>query len=171
MKVLSALAGLIGIVSVLFVVALVNGGFVYRVQCPRTGGSTETEWTYRWSSVIPYVGYSRSGCETHSATRVALDAIGVWDLGGASLAESSVDHSSAYPPEAVSSMTDQCVKTGATRSFCGCATDEITRRLSPDEFNQVATAIQAGATTYNDLPGDVRQKIQDAATAAEADCR
>jgi hypothetical protein len=74
-----ALAGLVGIVGVAVLIATINGGYVYRVQCPQAG-HTETEWTYRWESVVPYIGYSREGCTTHTATRLALDKVGVWEL-------------------------------------------------------------------------------------------
>jgi hypothetical protein len=58
-----------------------HGGYMYRTECPRARGLTETEWSYRVYLVFPYV-YSRSGCETHTATRVAFDAVGIWKMDG-----------------------------------------------------------------------------------------
>jgi hypothetical protein len=166
---LGGLGALLAVIGVLLVVALVNGGYLYRVECPR-GGGTETEWTYRWFSVIPYVGYDRSGCETHSATRVALDAIGLWKIDNDD-STADADHSSEYPQALVSEMVDACVASGESRAFCGCAYDEITRRLSPTEFERLAIALQGGAQRFEELPEDLRRKVSDATVAAEADCR
>jgi hypothetical protein len=170
-RVLGAIGGLLGVVGVVAVFALVNGGYVYRVECPRSGGSTETEWTYRWQSVIPYIGYDRSGCETHSGTRVALDAVGVWKLGGDSGGSGQADHSSEYSRESVAAFVDGCVAQGESRSFCECTANEITIRLSPTELQRVALAMQGGATKFDQLPEDIRSKTRDAASAAEKDCR
>jgi hypothetical protein len=170
-RVLGVLAGLLGAAAIVLVIALVNGGYIYRVECPRAGGSTETEWTYRWNSVIPYVGYDRSGCETHSGTRVALDAIGLWSIDDDPGRREAEDHSSEFPPEAVAAMKANCSAGGESRAFCDCAFDELTIRLSPDEVQQLADAIRGGATTFEELPDDLRAKVTDAAAAAENDCR
>jgi hypothetical protein len=74
-QVLEWVFGLIGGAIVLAIVLLVNGGYVYRTKCARAGSSVETECSCQIFSFIPYSGYSRSGCEVHSSTRVALD---VW---------------------------------------------------------------------------------------------
>lgn len=164
-------ASLLGVVFVVFAFALVNGGYVYKVECPRAGGSTETEWTYRWNSVIPYIAYSRSGCETHSATRVALDSIGVWKLDGSDSSGPAEDHSAEYPAKVVEASIAGCVRTGESRSFCECASDEITTRLSAEQFNELATAMNSGAESYEDFPESIRDDVRDAVAASERDCR
>lgn len=171
MRLLAALGSVILGAGVLVIIALVNGGYVYRVECPRAGGSTETEWTYRWNSVIPYVGYERSGCETRPSTRVALDAVGLWKLDADSAPDRDADHSSDYPPELVSAMVDNCAAGDESRAFCECASNEITLRLSVTEFEQVAVAMQAGSGGFSDVPEDLRDKVRDATLAAEPDCR
>jgi hypothetical protein len=169
-RLLTGVGSLVLLAGPLLVVALVNGGYVYRVECPKGEGSTETEWTYRWNNVIPYIGYDRSGCETHSGTRVALDALGIWNLGEGSAGETNVDHSSEYPPELREAMTDDCVTASESRAFCECAINEIALRLSIGEFEQTAPALRAGGS-FDDLPEEIRGKARDAAVAAETDCR
>lgn len=75
-----AVASLVSLTLVVGTIAAVNGGYVYRVECPTPQGTTETEWTYRIMNILPYVGYSRPGCEVHTATRVALSKIGIWEI-------------------------------------------------------------------------------------------
>jgi hypothetical protein len=170
MRFLAGLGALVGTVVFLLVFALVNGGYIYRVQCPRGGGTTETEWTYRWQSVLPYVGYSRSGCRTHTATALALDAIGVRSIDDESSRTPGADHSSEYDPQSVRQAVDSCVAQGESRPFCECAIDEFTRRLSPAEFDRLARAMRSGAETFDDLPSDLGEKTQDASAAARRDC-
>ena len=62
--------------------AVVNAGYVYRTRCVEPDGSTVTGWSYRPNDVVPYVGYSRSGCQVDTAVRVGLSALGVWKIGG-----------------------------------------------------------------------------------------
>jgi hypothetical protein len=172
LRVLAALVSAIGVGLVIVVVVVLNAGFVYRVECPRAGGSTETEWTYRWQSLFPYIGYSRSGCESHTATRVALDAVGLWAIDdGEGGNDQSSDHSSEYPPDLLASMVDGCVSDGESREFCQCALDEFTLRVSAEEAQSVAEAFRTGAARYDELPEGVRGKVQDAVVAAETDCR
>jgi hypothetical protein len=154
----------------------VNAGYIYRVDCPRANGSTEREWTYQLNSVIPYFAYSRSGCETHSATRVALSSVGLWKIGGGggggggSAGNSSEDHTAEYLPGALEPAINACTTTGKSRSFCQCAYGEVARRLTPDEFNRVALALNAGQQAYQGLPESIRERIHEADVVAERDC-
>src|SRR5262245_11244865 len=125
-SVVGSLAGIAGGVLVVIVILAINGGYVYRTQCPRVGGSTETDWTYHIYSVVPFFGYSRSGCEVHTAPRVALDAIGIWKLGGSgeALAATAPDHRDEYTAEQRTQIASHCVDTGKSMSFCECVADE-----------------------------------------------
>lgn len=171
----AVLGGVLGLgTMLLFIVVflLVNGGYVYRTDCARAGGTTEREWTYSWNGLFPYIGYSRSGCDTHSGTRVALDAVGLWKIDGDGSGEApDEDHSAEYSPGQIDAGVDGCVGTGRTRSFCECAFAELTARISPAEFNAAANAISSGDEAYADLPESLRKKVRDADVAAERDCR
>jgi hypothetical protein len=148
-------------------VLLVNAGYVYRNECPRAGGSTETSWTLQWDSVIPYIGYSRSGCETHSATRIALDAAGVWKIDDTVSARPD-DHSAEYSADDIAAVTRNCTSSGRSRSFCDCVSSELTKRLSRDEFNALATAARDGS--YSSVDEDTRRRASEATVAIERDC-
>src|SRR5581483_9941142 len=80
MRLLHSITGVVVSVPVLLVVLAINGGYVYRTRCPHIQGSTETSWSYRIYEILPYIGYSRTGCQVHTATRVALDWVGLWKL-------------------------------------------------------------------------------------------
>lgn len=72
---------LVTLAIVLTMFGLVNGGLVYRTQCPTPEGTLKTDWTYKWFLPIPYLlASSEEGCETHNGTRIALAKIGVWEL-------------------------------------------------------------------------------------------
>lgn len=168
---LAAIGSLIGIAGALLFILLLNGGYVYRTECPRAGGSTERDWTYRWSSVLPYIGYERTGCESHTATRLAFDALGLWTLpDDDSRSAAPVDHSSEYPRQAVEANIARCVQSGRSRSFCECAIGELTIRMSPRDFNRLGEASRRGAETFAELPVDIREAAEEAASAAERDC-
>jgi hypothetical protein len=77
---LGSLIGSLSALGVLGLVVLVNGGYVYRTSCPRADGHVETSWQWRINDVIPYLGYSVSDCQSHTATRELLSAVGVWKL-------------------------------------------------------------------------------------------
>jgi hypothetical protein len=156
-------ASALGVVIVLGVLALINGGFVYRTECPRVAGSVETEWTWRIFSVVPYIGYSRSGCETHTATRVALDALGIWKLDRNRAL--TADHRREYAPDNLTAMKNQCVANGESMSFCDCAMDELARRFTPSELSQI-TAV----TQLDSLPSDLGHRASDAFKTVERDC-
>jgi hypothetical protein len=169
-RILGALSGVLGGAIAVLAILLLNGGYVYRTQCPRADGSTETTWSYKLDLAIPYIGYSRSGCESHTATRVGLDAAGLWKIRKES-APAIQDHSLEYSDSDVSTMTRNCVNTGESRKFCSCVAKEMIRRLSLTEYNQAALAIQGGATTYDELPSSIQQKMHDITYVAEHDCR
>lgn len=66
---------------VVLILALVNGGYVYRTQCPLPSGAIETHWTYDIGDVLPYVGRSTSApCVSHTGTRLALSALSIAPL-------------------------------------------------------------------------------------------
>jgi hypothetical protein len=111
----SGLGALIGIVVVLLFFGLVNGGLVYRKQCPTAEGTVKTDWTYRWSAPLPYVlAPSEEGCEVHSGTRMALSSIGLWkvpqrtaaDLERKYAASSRTDPGVAYISNVIAVMND-----------------------------------------------------------------
>ncbi len=68
-----------GLVAVL-VIALINGGYVYRTKWATGDGHVRTHWTYELFNFIPYIGTSETGCETHSGTHVALSALGIFPI-------------------------------------------------------------------------------------------
>ena len=77
----SWLASIIGGALVILAFALVNGGYVYRMQCATTDGRVYTDWSWRIWAVVPYLLPPKlDGCETHSSTRVLLSKAGVWKL-------------------------------------------------------------------------------------------
>jgi hypothetical protein len=167
MKALGSVLGLIvGGFLVLLVLGLVNGGYLYRVECPSVGG-TETEWTFRWQSVVPYIGYDRSGCEVHTGTAIALDAIGIRDLEGASAAaENDHGHSGEYSVIQRNAAVEQCVSNGEARAFCECAVPELFRRFSPSELQTISAV-----TNFSVLEDDLGERAADAASDIEEDCR
>lgn len=65
-----------------FVIAAVNGGYVYKTTCPMPSGATSTSWTYGIDDVLPYIRQVSEPCETHTASRLALSAIGIAPLHG-----------------------------------------------------------------------------------------
>jgi len=79
---LGSLIGSLSALGILGLVVLVNGGYVYRTSCPRADGRVETSWQWRINDVIPYLGYSVSDCQSHTATRELLSAVGIWKLNG-----------------------------------------------------------------------------------------
>jgi hypothetical protein len=166
MRWVTSLAGL-GVALVLVTVFIfVNGGYVYRTQCPRVGGSVETDWTYQINAILPYIGYSRSNCAVHTATRVALDAVGVWKIDDAVSSSSAMtDHTGDYTAAQIDGAKANCVQKGQGVTFCGCAIDELVRRFSPREF-----ALISVATKYEELPGDLARRAQQAFSAVNQGC-
>jgi hypothetical protein len=59
---------------------LVNGGYVYRTKCPLPSGGTQTNWAYRINDVLPYIGRTSAPCKSHTGTRLALSAAGLWPV-------------------------------------------------------------------------------------------
>ena len=162
------LAGVVSGAAILVAVLLANGGYVYRTQCPHLGGSTETDWSYRIYAIFPYIGYSRTGCEVHTATRIALDAIGLWkihDVGTAPPTVAATDHRGEYSKAVTTSMQTHCVSTGKSASFCGCAMNELTRDFSPTELAQISSV-----TRFDQLPTGLAQRASVDTTAIDQDC-
>ena len=161
------LARLMGGAALLGAILLVNGGYVYRTQCPQVGGSIETDWTYRIYAVVPYLGYSRSGCEVHTATRIALDAIGVWKIHNAPSAVAAIttDHRGEYTAQQRAGMQANCVGKDKSASFCQCAMDELARRFTPADLSQISAV-----TRYDQLPADLAKRASDATKAITQGC-
>jgi len=160
------LAGLGGVLTFLFVVLLavaINGGYVYRTQCAGASGSTETNWSYKINQVIPYIGYSKTGCETHTATRVALDSVGLWKLHASATA---VDHTSEYTAADVAQISSGCVNTGAKQSFCDCFARTVARYAPLHDYNTTAGLIRSGDSKMSDLP----KSMQQATAITRRDC-
>jgi hypothetical protein len=67
----------------LFVLALVaiNGGYVYRTDCPKPTGGSDSSWSYNINDIIPYTRSADAPCSTHSLSRLALSWTGIWSLG------------------------------------------------------------------------------------------
>ena len=62
----------------LVLLALFVGGVSYRKDCLTNDGHAASDWSFTIFAPIPYVFRpSQSGCEVHTGTRVALDALGV----------------------------------------------------------------------------------------------
>ena len=154
-------------VSVLVVLLVVNGGYVYRTQCPHVDGSTETSWRYGISDIVPYVGYSQSGCQVHTATRLLLDAIGIWKLHDPTPSTTGAPsgHQSEYTSVMRASMQSHCVSSGKAASFCRCATDELTRAFSPVELSQISSA-----SRFDQLPSALARRARDETSAINQDC-
>jgi len=168
--ILRATVGLASVLGVLLVFLLVNGGYVYRTECPRAGGSTETDWSYRIYQFIPYLGYSRSGCESHTATRVALDAIGVWKLDDDEGVSAPTGYRHEYLASDITRLQDNCEEGGRSESFCRCMVDELTLRFSRAEATQLANAVVGGTQRYDELPSAIRDKAYEFGAAVDRDC-
>lgn len=178
MRIVAALGSIVVAILVLSGIAVANAGFVYRVDCRRAGGATDREWTYRWNSVIPFIGYERQGCKSHNAPRIVLDAVGLWKLEDNKSAAkppaltepADTPGLDSYPPGAFDRAVQRCVQQGASRSFCECQIAEFMTRLTPRQWNVMAYAIQGGARKFDDLPEGVRDKVYDAVAAVKRDC-
>jgi hypothetical protein len=58
--------------------ALFVGGVSYRKDCLTDEGRVSSDWTFTVFAPIPYVFRpSQAGCEIHTGTRVALNALGI----------------------------------------------------------------------------------------------
>ncbi|MCW3048013.1 MAG: hypothetical protein JWO74_2297 [Solirubrobacterales bacterium] len=54
------------------------GGVSYRKDCLGSAGQVKSSWTFTWFAPIPYLFRpSEAGCQVHTGTRVALNAVGV----------------------------------------------------------------------------------------------
>ncbi len=163
MKLLAGLSALLGFVGIALAVAVINGGYVYRTQCAGANGSTETNWSYKINQVIPYIGYSKTGCESHTGTRVVLDSVGIWKLHDSA---STVDHTAEYTAGDVARISSGCVGTGATKSFCDRFARTVARYVSLDDYNTAAVAIRSGDTKLSDLP----KSMQNATAITNRNC-
>jgi hypothetical protein len=151
----------------LLLFGLVNAGNVYRVECPRAGGPTEAEWT--WDPIsIPYVGDGRSGCETHTSTRLALDAVGLWSIGDAPTNNPDVgfELNQPYDSSFIDLWVRGCVSSGDSVAFCRCAINEYTTRLRPDEFETAAAVAHSGGQL-----SELSENLRDDIKAVERNCR
>jgi hypothetical protein len=155
--------GGLGALGVVLLVLAVNGGFVYRTQCAGASGSTETNWTYKINQVIPYIGYSKTGCEAHTATRIALDKVGIWKLHHSTAA---VDHTPEYTAANVATISKGCSNTGAKVSFCDCFARIVSRYVPLADYNTAVAAIRSGDTKLADLP----KSMQNATAITQRSC-
>lgn len=169
-KLLQVLGALLAGAAMLSVIAVVNAGYVYRTECPRAGGTTEREWTYRWNLFIPYIGYSRTGCESHTATRVLLDALGVWKIKDQATSQAVENHSSEHEPALVAAYEAKCVRSGATATACRCVIAELVQRLSPAELEAFAVASKRGVRRFDDFPAPLGEKLRAISVTVERDC-
>lgn len=69
----------VGILAVQFtMLAGFLGGLAYKQECVTDKGTVKSDWTFQWAAPIPYVFRpSDPGCITHTASRVALNAVGI----------------------------------------------------------------------------------------------
>jgi hypothetical protein len=162
-RLLAGLGGVLTFVVVALLVVAVNGGYVYRTQCAGAGGSIETNWSYKINQVIPYIGYSKAGCDTHTATRVALNSVGIWKFHSSPTA---IDHTSEYTAANVAQLSSQCVSTGSTQSFCDCVARTVARYVSLNDYNASVAKIQSGDRKMADLP----KSMQQATAITKRDC-
>lgn len=59
-------------------IALFVGGISYRKDCLTNEGAVKSSWTFTWLAPIPYLFRpSEDGCQVHTGTRVALNAMGI----------------------------------------------------------------------------------------------
>ena len=158
--------GLVAGVAVVIALLLVNGGYVYRSQCPQASGSVETSWSYRISSVVPYSRYSRSNCAVHSATRVALAKLGIWKIGDVHGGTAAVDHTSEWTDLELTKGRTRCVANGGTYAFCSCVITELAKRFTPTEANRVSAARR-----LNQLPPGLGRRARLATAAINQTCR
>jgi hypothetical protein len=95
---MGSLAKLAGGIAFVAAVLLINGGYVYRTQCPLASGGTQTSWTYGINDILPYIRQTSAPCHSHTGTRLALDTLGVYrihDSIGNGQASSPTDPASA----------------------------------------------------------------------------
>ncbi|MDQ2983106.1 MAG: hypothetical protein M3R70_04150 [Actinomycetota bacterium] len=80
-RLLAGGAALGGLLVTILILGLVNGGLIYRKQCPTAQATVRTDWSYRWFAPVPYLlAPKEGGCEVHSGTRVALSSLGIASL-------------------------------------------------------------------------------------------
>jgi len=163
MRLLAGLGGVLTFMVIALLVVAINGGYVYRTQCAGAGGSTETDWSYKINQVIPYIGYSKTGCETHTATSVILNSVGIWKFHSSTTA---IDHTSEYTAADVAKISSGCVNTGSTQSFCDCFARTVARYVPLNDYNAAAEQIQSGDRKMADLP----QSMQQATAITQRDC-
>jgi len=105
---------IIGALTVAALFLLVNGGYVYKTQCPLPGGSVTASWTYGINDILPYIRTTSAPCVSHTGTRLALSALSIWPLHSAHQpATSSSNTDSAATP----ALTDQQIATRLAALF------------------------------------------------------
>jgi hypothetical protein len=103
---LRALGVVGGVVGFVVIFLFINGGYVYRTKCPLPSGGTQTSWTYGINDVIPYVRSTSAPCKSHSGTRLALSAVGVWPIhDGFSASSSHVTQQDREAADALANAT------------------------------------------------------------------
>lgn len=71
----------LGAIAVAVVFLAANGGYVYKTTCPLPAGGKESSWTYAINDILPYIRQTSAPCESHTATRLLLSAVGIARLG------------------------------------------------------------------------------------------
>jgi len=74
-------------------------------------------------------------------------------------------HTAEYRPGQIDRAKARCVNAGETESFCDCAMDELARRFSPREFEQISSVAH-----FEDLPGTLARRAERTVDAVSRDC-
>jgi hypothetical protein len=77
-RILGSLVGVVGVALIVLAFLLVNGGYIYETKCPLASGGTQKSWTYAIDDLVPYIRQTSAPCTSHSGTRLALSAVGIW---------------------------------------------------------------------------------------------
>jgi hypothetical protein len=88
----SSLVAALGVIAVILLIVVINGGYVWRSDCATSRGTVKTSYSYSLYQLVPYLAPSESGCSYYSGTRVIASAIGFWkipDANGGNAAPSS----------------------------------------------------------------------------------
>lgn len=161
---MTRIAGLLSGVAVVLVIVLVNGGYVYKTTCQQPNGSTTTGWDYRINDVIPYFGFSQSGCKAHTATREVLSAIGLWKLNsGPASTDNASRHAAALELRADKARTDHLDRQVlATRP---------TRPLTQSSLHAWGVALAPYVAKYAHLAGTVQSDLSRLSPTVSPDVR
>jgi hypothetical protein len=107
---------ILGAVTVAALFLVVNGGYVYKTQCPLPGGGVTASWTYGINDILPYIRTTSAPCVSHTGTRLALSALSIWPLHSTHQPATSSSNTGTALPATVA-LTDQQIATRLAALF------------------------------------------------------